>query len=53
MQNLFYPILDLARQGIPIIILDATFDEKQLQVLIGKYQKEEAEIPRERLIKKT
>lgn len=51
-ESLFYQVFDLVRQGIPIIILDATFDEKQMQVVLGKYQKEETKIPRTILLKK-
>lgn len=45
-----YHILDLARQGIPILLLDASFDEKAFQVIVGRYIYEEENISRSELL---
>ena len=46
---LFY-VLDLALQGIPVIFLDATFDEEAFKVLLGRYIHENSIIDRKLLI---
>jgi len=51
-EPVFYHILDLARQGVPIVLLDATFDIKELRGMIAKYEHEEEQISREILLKK-
>jgi hypothetical protein len=46
----FYYAMDLALQGVPIVFLDATFDEKALKVLLGRYIYENKSIERSSLI---
>jgi hypothetical protein len=48
----FYEILDLARQDIPIILLDASFDEKLFRLIIGRYAYEDSKQPRSLLLGK-
>lgn len=48
----FYYALDLALQGVPVIFLDATFDEKAFKVLLGRYNYENNVINRSLLINK-
>jgi len=42
----FYEIFDLSRQGVPIILLDASFDEKLFRLMYGRYAYEESKQPR-------
>ena len=48
----FYYVMDLALQGIPVIFLDATFDEKAFKILLGRYIYENNIIPRSLLIQR-
>ena len=45
-----YYVFDLALQGIPVIFLDATFDEEAFKVLLGRYIHENSIINRNLLI---
>lgn len=47
-----YEILDLARQDIPIIILDASFDLELFRLIYGRYAYEDRVKPRELLLNK-
>lgn len=51
-EPLFYHILDISRQGIPVILLDASFDEDAVALLLWRYQIEDEQIPRDTLINK-
>ncbi len=48
----FYEIFDLARQGIPIILLDASFDENLFRLLYGRYAYEDSKKRRSLLLDK-
>lgn len=48
----FYHIFDLARQGIPIIILDASFDKNAFAIQLEKYRYEDSKIPRSKILNK-
>jgi|GEM_PF-1463963 hypothetical protein len=45
-----YYALDLALQGVPVIFLDATFDTKAFEVLLGRYTYENSIVNRSTLI---
>ena len=47
-----YYVFDLALQGVPIIFLDATFDEEAFNIILGRYIYENSIIERQLLINK-
>ena len=51
-EPLLYYIFDLARQGIPITLLDATFDKDAFFVIWGRYCFEDEKLSRSKLLNK-
>jgi hypothetical protein len=49
--NLYY-VFDIARQGVPVVLLDATFDEDIFQILFSRYCYEDETISRSVIISK-
>lgn len=41
-EPLFYQIFDLARQGVPIILIDASFDQDLFRLMYGRYAHEDS-----------
>ncbi len=46
-EPLFYTVFDLARQEVPIIMLDASFDIKAYEVTLARYNFEHKQLPRD------
>lgn len=52
-EPLLYTVFDLARQEMPIIMLDASFDIKAYEVTLARYNYEHKNKPRDLFIKQT
>lgn len=48
-----YHVFDIAREEVPVVLLDATFDEKKFQILLSRYCSEDEQLSREHLLSKT
>lgn len=48
-----YHLFDIAREEVPVVLLDATFDEKKFQILLSRYSLEDEQLSREHLLSKT
>ena len=49
---LVYKVFDIARQGVPIVLLDATFDEEAFNLIYARYFFEDEKLSRSELLGK-
>ena len=49
---LVYKVFDIARQGVPIVLLDATFDEEAFNLIYARYCFEDEKLSRSELLDK-